>query len=103
VEGPQDSRFYKRFIDLENCHATVAHNKENVVSAIRLLNEAGFVGALGIVDADFDHLDHIELPSKDIVRGDCHDLESMLIRSNALDAMLHEFASPEKLTKFESK
>jgi hypothetical protein len=43
------------------------------------------------------------LPSVNIIRGECHDVESMLIRSPALDAVLHEFASPEKLARFEGR
>jgi hypothetical protein len=81
----------------------VAFDKATLVAASCLLDHAGFKGALGIVDSDFDGLDGKVLPSPNIVRVDCHDLEAMLVRSPALDAVLHEFASPEKLTRFESR
>jgi len=103
LEGPDDSRFYRRFIQPEQCHIIIAFNKDNLISAISLLDVAGFHGVLGVVDADFDVLELRGLPSVNIVRGECHDVEAMLVRSPALDAVLHEFASPEKLESFEGR
>ncbi len=101
VEGPDDSRFYRRFIDAKECHLVVAFEKENVVSAIRLLDVEGFAGVVGLVDSDFGELDGKDPESANIVRGECHDLEAMLVRSPALEAVLHEHASPDKLAQFE--
>jgi hypothetical protein len=103
VEGADDSRFYRRFIDGTKCHLIVAFDKQSVISAVRLLDVDGFVGAVGLVDSDFDQLDGKKLPSTNLVRGECHDLESMLVRSPSLDAVLHELASPHKLVEFERR
>jgi hypothetical protein len=104
VEGADDSRFYKRFVDPQLCRVIPAFNKENVIGAITLLDADNLVGVLGVVDSDFDALMETALPSANIVRGDnSHDLETMLVRSPALDAVLHEFASPEKLELFEAR
>ncbi len=103
VEGPDDSRFYRRFTDPKHCHISVGFNKEDVISAIGLLDAAGAYGVLGVVDSDFDALDGKVLPSANLIRGDCHDIEALLVRSPALETVLHEFASPEKLARFEAK
>jgi hypothetical protein len=103
VEGPDDSRFYKRFIDNHVCHVVVASNKENVVGAISLLDDEGFTGAIGAIDSDFDALEGKLLPSTNLVRPSGHDLETMLVESPALEAVLHEYSSPEKLEEFEGR
>ena len=103
VEGSDDSRAYKRFFQPYECRVVLAFSKDNVISAIRLLDDEAFKGALGLVDSDFDKLDCTRLPSENLVRADCHDLEAMIIRSNALDIVLHEFASAEKLSRFQDR
>ncbi|MGH9854282.1 MAG: DUF4435 domain-containing protein, partial [Blastocatellia bacterium] len=57
VEGQTDALFYKRLADSERCRLIVAHNKENVVEILMILEGGGFVGALAIADADFDVLE----------------------------------------------
>lgn len=103
VEGSDDGRFYRRFIDPEHCHIVIGLNKASVVSAITLLDDTSVVGALGAVDCDFDNLDGKVLPSRNLFWGDCHDIESMLVRSQALESVLHEFSSPLKLDEFEAR
>lgn len=103
LEGPDDSRFYRRFIDNEQCQIVVGWSKENVISAVGLLEGTNHTGVVGVVDYDFDHLNGNALPSPNLVYGDCHDLEAMLIRSPALEAVLNEIASPKKLILFEEQ
>jgi hypothetical protein len=63
------------------------------------LDSDRFHGALGIVDADFDLLDGIPVSSPNVVRGNCHDIEAMLVRSPAFDKVLREFGSEDKIGK----
>jgi hypothetical protein len=100
VEGRDDRLFCERFIDTSTCNIVVAENKENVCEVIRILDDDHFLGALGMVDADFDRIEGSELPSVNIVISETHDLETMLIRSPALDRVLVEFGSSEKLETF---
>jgi hypothetical protein len=53
------------------------------------------------VDADFDRIEGRTPPSANLVFTDLHDLECMLIRSTAFDALLSEFGSSEKLQRFD--
>ena len=55
------------------------------------------------MDADFDLLDEIPVSSLNVMRGDCHDLEALLVRSPALDRVLREFGSAGKMQRFVSK
>ena len=104
VEGADDSRFYRRFVAPQLYPLIPAFNKDNVIGAVTMLDATNFGGVLGIVDSDFDVLMGKVLPSANILRGDdSHDLETMLVRSPALEAVLHEFASHEKLELFEAR
>lgn len=100
VEGPNDKVFYGRFFDSHQCKLVAAGWKDNVYEVIRILDEDGFHGALGIVDTDFDHLEGTPLRSSNTVRGDYHDVEAMLIHSPALNHVLREFGSEEKIANF---
>src|SRR6267142_3183576 len=100
VEGSNDRLLYERFFDVQQCKFVVAEGKEKVCEVIRILDAGGFRGVLGIVDADFDLLDEIPASSLNVIRGDCHDLEAMLVRSPALDRVLREFGSEGKIQRF---
>jgi Protein of unknown function (DUF4435) len=103
VEGRDDRLFYERFFDVQQCKFDVAYGKEKVCEVIRILDADGFRGVLGIVDADFDLLDEIPVSSRNVIRGDCHDLEAMLVRSPAFDRVLREFGSEDKIQRFVSQ
>ncbi len=97
VEGPSDSRLFKKFSDQSACKTIPAGGKRHAIDAIDILDKRGLSGALAIVDADYFHLDRVKLSSKNVLLTDEHDLELMLLLSNALDNVLDEHASPAKL------
>lgn len=103
VEGRDDRLFYERFVDVQQCKFVVASGKKQVCDVISILDATSFRGALGIVDADFDLLDEIPISSLNVIRGNCHDMEAMLIRSPALNRVLREFGSEDKIQKFVTK
>jgi hypothetical protein len=100
VEGQTDALFYKRLTDSKRCRLIVAHNKENVVEILLILESGNFVGALAIVDADFDLLESKVFVSSNIFLTDTHDLETMMLKSPALEKLLSERGSEAKLDKF---
>ena len=59
---------------------------------------------LGVVDADFERIISTQLQNtgSNIVHCDYHDLETMLVRSSALDVVLRELGSPGKLSRLSS-
>lgn len=100
VEGPTDKRLFRRFTDPTDCQIVVGYDKSLVFGAVSILDADRFPGALGVVDCDFDMLTGTALRSANLRRGDTHDIETLLLRSSALDSVLCEFGSPDKLVKF---
>ena len=96
VEGRDDRLFCERYTD-ERCDLVVAEGKESVLEVIRILDDAGFVGVLGMVDPDFDLLEGAEPHGPNVVTCDAHDLEVALVCSPAFDRLLLEFGSSPKI------
>lgn len=97
VEGQTDALFYKRFT---NCRMMIANSKENAVQVLIILENDNFAGALAIVDADFDVLEGKVFVSPNIFLTDTHDLETMMLKSPALEKLLLEVGSETKLGEF---
>ena len=101
VEGQTaDLRVYKRLIDSEQAQATPAHNKNNALAALKILEDAHFDGVVVIVDADFWRLEGVEPTSPNLFITDTHDLETMLLESPSLEKLLDEFGSEQKIANF---
>ncbi|MFP5274218.1 DUF4435 domain-containing protein [Coleofasciculus sp.] len=100
VEGRSDKLVYERFIDDTNCEFSIAIGKENAVAAIRILEQDNFAGVLAIVDADFCRLEGNLPSSSNLLLTDDHDLEMMLLKSLALDKVLSERGSEDKINNF---
>jgi hypothetical protein len=100
VEGKDDRLFSERFFLKETCKIIVADGKGNVCDVVRILDDDGFRGHLGVVDSDFDRIEGRPPLSSNLVSHDLHDLECMLLQSNALELLLGEFGSREKLEGF---
>ncbi len=100
VEGRNDKLVYERFIDGTNCEFSIASGKENAVAAIMILEQDNFAGVLTIVDADFCRLEGNLPSSSNLLLTDEHDLEMMLLKSLALDKVISERGSEDKINKF---
>jgi Protein of unknown function (DUF4435) len=101
VEGSSDKVFYERFIDKIACQVVVMTGKTRVIAVIGILDRWNFDGVLAIVDADFDRLEALVSESVNLLRTDTHDLETMLIDSFALDKVVAEYGSEEKIAKLQ--
>lgn len=99
VEGSSDKVFYERFVDKAVCELEVAVGKLRVINVLEILDRSNFCGVLGIVDADFDRLESLSHNSPNLLLTDTHDLETMLLNSPALDKVVREFGSEEKISK----
>jgi len=103
VEGDTDKRIYGRFIRAEVCRLEVAHSRENAIAATLILEQESFVGILAIVDADFDVLESRIFSSPNIFLTDTHDLETMMLKSPALEKLLEEMGSADKHVEFRKR
>ncbi|MFO0586920.1 MAG: DUF4435 domain-containing protein [Polyangiaceae bacterium] len=103
LEGEDDRRFWQRRIDKASCQCALAGAKNTLLLAVQRLDETGFRGALGVIDADLDHLESRLPSSPNILATDTVDLEAMLIRSTAFDGVLAEIGDPAKIESFERR
>lgn len=97
VEGSTDFRLFRNLVDLNECFVISCDGKNNVLDAVKELENSKFEGILGIVDADFWRLIGKTSPSVNIILTDTHDLDSMLVFSKALEKVLSELILSEKL------
>jgi len=98
VEGEKsDLKLYGQFVDRKSCRIIPAHGKKNVIDALDILENDDFEGVLAIVDADFWRLEGIEPPGPNLFITDTHDLETMILKSPALEKLLTEFGSVTKI------
>ena len=102
VEGRDDRLLMEKFINPDMCRIVVAEGKAKVEKVIQILDDEPRVGVLGMVDADFDRITGRPGISRNIVMPDGHDIESMMIRSDAIESVLIEFGSGEKIKAFEN-
>ena len=100
VEGRDDKLLLKQFVDRAICSVTVVDGKQNVADVVGILEAERFPGVVGIVDADFDHVEGYQWTSDNIIVLGAVDLEALLIRSSALDRVLVELGSARKTAEF---
>jgi Protein of unknown function (DUF4435) len=101
VEGDTDAKFYRQLIDSDYCQVSIARNRDMAIKVLLVLQKTATPGIIAIVDKDFDELNGT-LPNIDnLFFTDTHDLETLLLRSPALDKLLIEFGSHEKLLNFD--
>lgn len=98
VEGSSDSKLFQKFIDDSACSIVVCLGQERLIEAISVLNGARFLGALGFSDRDF--LEQIGFPNieGDIVFTDENDVEVLILCSQALNNICHEYGIKDKIT-----
>lgn len=104
VEGERaDLKVYQRFVDSEACKIIPAYGKENAVGALKILEQDRLTGVLAIVDADFWRLEEQLPTSPNLIVTDTYDLETMILKSPALEKVLVEFGSAEKINRLIQK
>lgn len=100
VEGRSDKLVYDRVVESKKCEFSIACGKENGIKALEILEKDNFAGVLLIVDADFWRLENNLPSSPNLVLTDCHDLEMMILKSPALEKVLSERGSEDKIEEF---
>jgi hypothetical protein len=100
VEGGSDAKFYRQLIDSDQCQLVVALNRDMAISVLEILQQAPSDDVVAIVDKDFDELNRTLPDRPNLFFTDTHDLETMLLKSPALEKLIGELGSKEKLAKF---
>ena len=102
LEGHTDSKFWSYRISKTECQIVIAGSKPTVIGAVVRANGIPIAGVLGIVDDDYDSLCGIPLPSPNILRTECRDLEAILFKSPALEKVIYELGDATKIFAFEA-
>lgn len=99
VEGSSDANLYASFTDEASCEIVIAYGKEKAVMAMKFLNDQQTKGVLSIVDSDFERFgnDNEDIPN--MFKTDVHDLETMIILSPALEKVVRELGSKDKIQR----
>lgn len=82
VEGESDEHFFENILDCSKCKVVNLEGKAEVKKFIEEQNRANKKGYLGIVDADFEHIDGYEKKIDNIILTDVHDIEMLILSSN---------------------
>jgi hypothetical protein len=100
VEGPNDSVIFGRIVDHDTCTIEIAHDRDRVLRAIAILNAAGTLGVLGVIDADFDRITNRFPGIPNVLQTDFHDAECMMLNSPAFDRVLEEYSGGDRVSTF---
>ena len=95
IEGSSDLKLYSRIVMEEGI--VIASNKAMAIEILENLNLENAQDVVAIVDKDFDELREILPQIPNLFFTDSHDLETLLIESPALDKVLNELGSIEKI------
>lgn len=103
VEGDTDIALFSNFIDGKNCLIRMVKGRDNVLKLIDIVEASGEDCCLAIVDADFWHIEKKVPQSKNILLTDTHDIETMIFKTVALDKVLSEYITNDKLESLQKK
>lgn len=102
VEGFTDYKVYNRIIREEQCYIQVCFSKQTALEVLEILTKDNFQGVLAILDTDywaFEQYTHVS--NAKYYLTDDHDLECMILNSPALNKVLTEYGSKDKLQAIE--
>ena len=102
VEGNTDVRFYKKLVDSEECEIIPAITKINALRTREILLKNNVERIIVIIDADFSEIEGTRKPASlnfDLLLTDTHDLETMILQSEALEAIITEYCDRNNLAK----
>ncbi len=102
VEGVTDSRLFGKFIDKDSVKISIAHSRDNAERVVKEMKNRGDRKVMGVIDPDLDRLKGKKARSP-LFYTDCRDMEMMIVRSNALNDVLDEYADREAVERFEKR
>lgn len=100
VEGDCDKNVFANFINANCCDIVIGHDKDMVIDILGKVEHFGAKGVLAVVDADYWIVEGHTPLSKNLLCTDNHDMEIMIIRSDALIKVLREHGSEEKIKNY---
>ncbi len=101
VEGGSDQRFWAARIDRQRCQIRDMKGRDLALRELETVQRESKGGFVAVLDADFDRVDGTLAVKPNVAWTDYHDLEVVLIASPALDRVLVEVASSNKVAEIE--
>jgi hypothetical protein len=98
LEGVSDIKRFDPFIDSDTCSLINCYGRPNAVGAIEILYDEGFLGAVAIVDADFDRIVGGTVEHEGLIYSESHDLDLDWATDALVDRFLAEHGEKEKCT-----
>lgn len=104
VEGESDEHFFENILDCSKCKVINLKGKSEVKKFINEQNISRKKGYLGVVDADFEHIDGYENPVDNVIITDVHDIEMLILSSNpSMRRIYSELTDNIIIDKFEER
>lgn len=107
VEGEGDKHLYENYTDQQRCIVRSIglkpSAKSETLQVLTILEQNKMAGVLAVVDADFDVLEGKSYLSPNVFLTDAHDTELMVVQSPALEKVLREYASEQKIMEIEQQ
>jgi hypothetical protein len=102
LEGTTDIKRFDRFVDGHKCSLINCYGRDNAIGAVEILYDEGFLGAVAVVDADFDRVLGGLSDHEGLVYSEAHDLDLDWARPDVLTRYLGEYGDAIKCAAFGS-
>lgn len=103
LEGDTDIKRFGIYVDRKACSIVNCYGRDNAVKTITLLYEEGFLGALGMVDADFDRILDVLDKHEGIIYSETHDFDlDWAGQSHVLEKYLLQVGDQDKIRRYGS-
>ncbi len=99
VEGASDEKLLSNFINRETCEIIIAEGKDKALGAIEILQKESTQGIICLVDRDYDDFFEVNAACDNVIVTEYHDMEQIILRSDALRKLLSEMGSKQKIAK----
>jgi len=103
VEGEKDEKLYQKFLSDPKTRIRPAFGCNKVREVLTILNKRGYDNRIGIIDADFNNILKVSDKIDGLFVTDDHDIEVMMIKTPALEDVLHTICSKKSIEEFNKK
>lgn len=98
VEGDTDVKRFGVYIDERACSIVNCYGKANALGATKILYDEGILGALALIDADFDRLVGGVEAHEGIIYSETHDFDLDWVRAHTVQKYLAEVGDAERIS-----
>jgi hypothetical protein len=93
LEGVTDHKRFRRIVDTQRCCVVICYGKANVIDAVDRLCEDGFLGIIGLIDADFDRILGTLTDHEGIIASATHDFDLDVLTTRVMERYLLEVSN----------